>query len=159
MAIASTVQQYMTKHGLRYDVLAHPHSHNSMETAQLAHVPGNCLAKSVILSADDGFVMAVLPSNRHVELGRLGRQLNRSLRLATEDEVASIFPDCEPGAIPPIGTAYGLRTVMDDSLADQDEVYFEAGDHESLIQMSRKDFLAMMEDASHGRFGEHMWHH
>lgn len=159
MAIASTVRQYIAEHGLRYDVLRHPHSHNSSETAQAAHVPGNCLAKSVILGADDGYLMAVLPATRQIELGRLGRQLNCSLRLATEEEVARLFADCEPGAIPPLGTAYGLPTVLDDSLADQEEIYFEAGDHEMLIQMSRDDFLAMMEDASHGRFGEHSWQH
>jgi len=159
MAIASTVRDYMTEHGLRYDVLTHPHSHNSMETAQLAHVPGSCLAKSVILGADEGFVMAVLPSTHHVQLGRLSRQLNTTLRLATEEEVAQLFADCELGAIPPLGAAYGMRTVMDDSLADQQEIYFEAGDHEKLIQMDRDDFLAMMEEASHARFGEHIWRH
>jgi Ala-tRNA(Pro) deacylase len=159
MAIASTVRDYMTEHGLRYDVLTHPHSHNSMETAQLAHVPGSCLAKSVILGAEEGFVMAVLPSTHHVQLGRLSRQLNTTLRLATEEEVAQLFADCELGAIPPLGAAYGMRTVMDDSLADQQEIYFEAGDHEKLIQMDRDDFLAMMEEASHARFGEHIWRH
>lgn len=161
MAIASTIRDYMDGHGLRYDVLSHPHSHNSMETAQNAHVPGACLAKSVILEDDQGFLMAVLPATQHVQLGRLSKVLNCRLRLATENELARLFTDCEPGAIPPIGAAYGMRMVMDDSLADHPEIYFEAGDHERVIQMSRENFMAMMEmeKASHVRFGEHNWRH
>jgi Ala-tRNA(Pro) deacylase len=159
MAIASKVQEYMSEHGLRYDVLTHPHSHHSMETAQLARVPGNCLAKSVVLEDDDGLLMAVLPSTHHVHLGWLSKAMNRPLRLASEDELSTLFADCEPGAIPPLGAAYGMRMVMDDSLAEQPEIYFEAGDHEKLIQMSRDDFMGMMQDARHVRFSEHHWHH
>lgn len=159
MAIASKVQDYMTQHSLRYDVLTHPHSHNSMETAQLAHIPGKCLAKTVVLEDDNGFLMAVLPSTHHVQLGKLSRTLNCRLRLATERELAKLFDDCELGAIPPLGPAYGMRMVVDDSLSDYPEIYFEAGDHEKLIQMSREDFMAMMEDADHTRFGEHHWRH
>ncbi len=81
--------------------------------------------------------------------------MNAPLRLASEDEISRLFADCEPGAIPPLGAAYGMRTVMDDSLADPQEIYFEAGDHEMLIQMSRDDFLRLMEEASHTRFGVH----
>lgn len=160
MAIASKVQDYMNQRGLRYDVLTHPHSHNSMETAQLAHIPGKCLAKTVVLEDEDnGFLMAVLPSTHHVQLGRLSKTLNCKLRLATEDEIARLFEDCELGAIPPVGAAYGMRMIVDDSLADYPEIYFEGGDHEQLIQMSRDDFMAMMERADHMHFGEHQWRH
>jgi Ala-tRNA(Pro) deacylase len=159
MAIATRLQDYMSSRGLRYDVLTHPHSHNSMQTAELAHVPGDSVAKSVILEDEKGYLMAVLPSTEHVRLGQLGRELNARLRLATEADVARLFDDCEPGAIPPIGAAYGLRTMFDDRLSEQEEIYFEAGDHERLIQVSREDFLAMMGDAAHARFGERHWHH
>lgn len=158
MAIASRVHDYMTRHGLRYDVLDHPPSHCSMETAQLAHVPGDSLAKTVVLEDDYGYLMAVLPSTQHVRLGWLGKELNCRLRLASEAEIARMFTDCEPGAVPPLGVAYGLRTVVDDSLASKPEIYFEAGDHERLIQMSGADFMAMMAHASHARFGEPRWH-
>jgi Ala-tRNA(Pro) deacylase len=159
MAIASKVHDYIAQYSLRYDVLTHPHSHNSMETAQLAHIPGKCLAKSVVLESDSGFLMAVLPSTHHVQLGKLGKTLNCRLRLATEDELAKLFDDCELGAIPPLGAAYGMRMVVDDSLTDAPEIYFEAGDHENLIQMGREDFIAMMKHADHMRFGAHHRHH
>jgi Ala-tRNA(Pro) deacylase len=156
MAIASRVEDYMARHGVHYDVIAHPHSHSSMETAQLAHVRGELVAKSVVLEDDDGFVMAVLPSTCHVRLGQLSRQLNRNLRLATESELSSLFADCDLGAIPPVGLAYGVPTVMDEALANQPEIYFEAGDHEMLIRMKRDDFGVLMSHADHASFAARM---
>lgn len=159
MAIASKVQDYMAQHGLRYDVLTHPHSHNSMQTAHLAKVPSQALAKSVVLEDDSGYLMAVLPSTHHVQLGKLGKELNSRLRLASERDLERMFDDCDLGAIPPIGAAYGMRMIVDDSLFAENEIYFEAGDHEQLIQMSGKDFMAMMGSAGHAHFGEQRWHH
>jgi Ala-tRNA(Pro) deacylase len=153
MAIPQTVESYLTQRGIPYEVVSHAHSHNSAETAELAHVPGDRLAKSVILEDDDGFVMAVLPSTCHIRLGRLSRELNRrGLRLATEKSLPDLFEDCELGAIPPVGLAYGMSTIVDDGIADQPEVFFEAGDHEKLIRMKREDFRTLMDRAGRARF-------
>jgi Ala-tRNA(Pro) deacylase len=150
------LEEYMQRHEIAYDVVTHAHSHNSMETAELAHIPGGRLAKSVVLQDDDGFVVAVLPSTCHVRLGPLSRGLNRKLRLATETALPALFPDCELGAVPPVGLAYGMTTVIDDSLADQPEIFFEAGDHEHLIRMNREAFMALMDHAGHARFAARM---
>jgi Ala-tRNA(Pro) deacylase len=152
MAIARKLEEYMVGRGVAYDVVMHPHSHSSMETAERAHVPGNCLAKSVVLEDDNGYLMAVLPSTYHVRLSELSRELNRKLRLATEDELKTLFTDCETGAIPPVGTAWGMTTVIDESLATQPEIYFEAGDHERLIRMKGDAFMALMPGAALASF-------
>jgi Ala-tRNA(Pro) deacylase len=116
-------------------------------------VPGNRLAKSVILGDEQGYLMVVLPSNRQVNLGELHRQLNRNLGLATESELGSLFTDCETGALPAMGPAYGLETVVDDLLAEQPDIYFEAGDHEQLIHVSAEVFEVLMGDRiRHGCF-------
>ena len=152
MSIAHTVESYIEERGIPYDVISHEHSHSSAQTAELAHVPGDRLVKSVLLEDDDGYVMAVLPSTCHVRLGRLSRELNRKLRLATEKSLPGVFGDCELGAIPPVGLAYGVATIVDDDIAQQPEVYFEAGDHEKLIRVSREDFRALMDHAGRARF-------
>lgn len=153
MAIASTVSNYLAELDVAYDVLTHPHSATSGESAQAAHVPGNRLAKSVVLEDDNGYLMVVLPSNRQVNLGELHRQLNRNLGLATEGELSNLFKDCEVGALPAVGPAYGLETVVDDTLAEQADIYFEAGDHEQLIHVSAETFQALLgENTRHGYF-------
>ena len=153
MAIASTVSNYLAEHDVAYDVLTHPHTATSGESAQAAHVPGTRLAKSVVLEDEQGYLMVVLPSNRQIDLGELHRQLNRNLGLATEGELGSLFIDCEIGALPAMGPAYGMETVVDDALAEQSDIYFEAGDHEQLIHVSAETFQTLLgESARHGRF-------
>jgi Ala-tRNA(Pro) deacylase len=153
MAIAATVSNYLAEHDVAYDVLMHPHTATSGESAQAAHVPGTRFAKSVVLEDEQGYLMVVLPSDRQINLGELHRQFNRNLGLATEGELGSLFRDCEIGALPAIGPAYGMDTVVDDTLAEQSDIYFEAGDHEQLIHVSAEIFQTLLgEDARHGHF-------
>ena len=94
--------------------------------------------------------MAVLPANCRLELGSLHLLLHRRLGLATEQEVADLFQDCEPGAIPPVGEAYGLEVVVDDSLASQSDIYFEGGDHRALLHVRHAALAGLMPGALHG---------
>jgi Ala-tRNA(Pro) deacylase len=153
MAIAMTVSNYLDQYGVDYDILSHPHTVTSGQSAEAAHVPGTRLAKSVLLEDDGGYLMVVLPSNRQVDLGELHRQMNRSLGLATESELVRLFSDCEIGALPALGPAYGIETVVDDAIAEQPDIYFEAGDHEQLVHVSAETFSTLLGDSTrHGRF-------
>lgn len=156
MAIANTLQRFMTSGGVRYEVLTHPRSYSSSETAESAHIPGDRLAKAVLLVDENGYVLAVLPSTHRIALGQLDRLLQRHLGLATEEEVARLFRDCEVGAIPPFGTAYGIETILDDSLLEQPDIYFEAGDHEELIHLSGEQFRQLVAGVPHARFSRHV---
>ena len=155
MSIAHTLQDFMVRQGIHYDVVLHPQTRSSMETAEAAHIPGDALAKAVILEDEDGFVMAVVPATHYVQLGLLRKQLRCSLRLATERDLARIFRDCATGAIPPLGMIYGLPTVVDDALAGHADLYFEAGDHEELIHMDGSEFDVLFAYAQHGSFSRH----
>jgi Ala-tRNA(Pro) deacylase len=155
MAIATTVSNFLQARDAEYDVLTHPHTATSGESAQAAHVPGTRLAKSVILEDEQGFLMVVLPSSRQVNLQELQRQLNRNLVLAAEHEFGGLFADCEIGALPPIGSAYGVETVVDDAIVEQPDIFFEAGDHEQLIHVSAETFQALLgENIQHGQFSQ-----
>lgn len=149
MAIAKTLQRYLKGAECHYKLVNHPHSGSSMETAEIAHVPGDALAKGVVLRDDAGLLLVVVPSDYHVELDALNALLGRGLALVAEDEVPAIFPDCEPGAVPPLGAAYSIETVWDPeaSLGLQERVYFEAGDHLTLVRVSGKQFHELMAGA------------
>ena len=153
MAIAPLVEDYLSRHGAKYDVVAHPKSHSSHETAQLAHVPGERLVKSVVLEDEDGMLLAVLPSTLSVHIGHLSTQTHRRLRLADEGNLQSVFPDCSLGAIPPLGPAYGVRIILDDSLEAQQDLWFEAGDHQHLVHMTAEQFMALIGPAQRVHFG------
>jgi len=153
MSIPSRLSAYLEQRGTDYEICAHRHSRTSVESARAAHVLPHQVAKSVILEDDAGVVMAVVPADTQVMLREAAHLLGRSgLRLADEERVAELFSDCERGAIPPVGMAWGLPTLVDDELEENPEVYLECGDHERLLRMPRQGFRQLMQDARHGHF-------
>ncbi len=152
MARAMTLEQYLDSHHVPYEVVLHPRTPTSLKAAEAAEIEAGRLAKGVLLEDDRGYMMAVLPASHHLELRRLQQAVGRKLKMATEDEISHIFKDCDPGAIPPLGPAYGVETVLDDSLSAQADLFLEAGDHERLIHLKTLDFMALMPDARHGHF-------
>ena len=155
MTIAARVQHYLDDCGVDYEILEHARTMTSMRTAEAGHISGERLAKAVVLKSDGGYTMAVLPASCHLRLGEVQDYLDRPVGLATEAEVGQLFVDCEFGAIPAIGRAYGLEMIVDDSLAEQPEIYFEGGDHMSLIHVNATGFQRLTADARHGRFSRH----
>ncbi len=152
MAPALTIQQYLDAQGVAFDVLAHAPTISSRQTAAFAHVSADKLAKAVMLKADAGYLLVVMPASRDLEWRALEICLDRNVSLATEEEIVWLLPDCTCGAVPPIGEAYGIETVVDESIAEQPDIYFEAGDHTTLVHMSGPAFCAVMAHAKHGRF-------
>ena len=143
--------------GLRvpYEVSEHVRTETSGETAQVAHVPGDTLAKGVLLEDEAGPVLAVLRSTHHVDVELLNRALDRRLALAPEERLKAWFDDCALGALPIAGRAYGVETVVDTSLAGVEEVCFEAGDHRHLVHIDADGFARVMETAKRANFSVH----
>ena len=159
MSIPARLSSYLEERGVRYEVCPHEHSHSSAETARSAHVASHRLAKSVILEHDGGRMMAIVPADRQVMLGELSRLVDRrDLRLADEDAIAEMFSDCDRGAVPTLGMAWGVETIVDDELASGEEVYLESGDHENLLRLSKEQFQALMQSARHGHFSREPIH-
>ena len=158
MTIASKLKNYLHQREVEYQVVAHSHSEYSMETAAKAHVHGDALAKGVLVKDDDGYLLLVLPADYHIELESLHKFLGQKVAMVDEATLKEIFSDCELGAVPPIGMAYGIKTIWDpkSSLGKQDEVFFEAGDHQSLVQMSGVQFHELMAPAERGVFSHHV---
>jgi Ala-tRNA(Pro) deacylase len=156
MAIALTLERYLDAHNVKYDVIAHAPTNSSMQTAKTCRISGDRLAKAVLLRDDVGYALAVLPASHQIRLAELKRQFGDDVDLATEREIEGLFQDCARGAIPALGDCYGLDMVVDDSIEEQPEVYFEGGDHATLIHMSNAQFAGLTATARHGCFsGRH----
>lgn len=138
------IRGYLKENRVRYEAMLHRPESTASRRAHSVHVPGDQVAKSVLVRADDRFVLAVLPSTHRVDLDRLGRVLESPrVRLATEDELAGIFVDCERGAVPPFGRLYGLETVVDTSLAAWAEIVVEANLRHEDLRLRYRDFEAI----------------
>jgi Ala-tRNA(Pro) deacylase len=152
MTIARKLQDYIDGQGIAYDTVAHHRTATTSQSARAARVPGSRLAKSVVVHHEMGYVLAVVPSTHRIELGTLQDVMDKRIGLASEDEVVSLFEDCDTGAIPPIGGAYDVPVILDESLGNAADIYFEGGDHRTLVHVSGKDFRNLTSDAQQARF-------
>ncbi len=137
------IADFLKQEKVKFDLLPHHDTYNAQRMAQTLHVSGHHVAKTVLLRADGGkaYVVAVLPASRTVDLELVSELLGgRAIEVASESEVAEHFPDCELGALPPFGSYYGMMTLVDASLDDEDEILFEGNTHHESIRMQFEDF-------------------
>ena len=149
MTIPITIQDYLNRAGVPYDVMLHERTSCALENAEAAHIPTDTLAKGVLLRCPNSYVLATVPASRHVRLNEVGSCLHQSVRLATEEEITDLFSDCAPGAIPALGDAYDIYTIIDDRLEGLSDIYFEGGDHYSLVHLKGADFDELTDDYFH----------
>lgn len=153
MAIAQSVQQFMYRRDVTYDVATHDKTGCSPATAREGAVPMVNLAKGVLVKRREGYLLAIVPATCQVQLSAVGSWVGQPVGLATEAEVSAIFDDCDPGSVPPVAGAYGLLAVMDDRLEGLQDVYFEGGDHCTLVHVNSREFHRMMLGVPHARIG------
>lgn len=150
MAIAISVQDYLESCSAQYDLLPHPKTSSAMASARTANINAHQLAKGVVLKdVDNNYLMAVIPADNRLSVGALSFMLDRDLSLVHEWELDDIFPDCESGAVPCLGQAYGMDIVWDEQLSQSRDVYFESGDHRQLVHLDQREFHNIMEPFLH----------
>jgi Ala-tRNA(Pro) deacylase len=135
------VREFLDIHGTKYIVISHSKAYTAQGIAAISHISGRELAKTVIVKLDGDLAMAVLPASYQVDLALLRKATGvREAELATEHEFKRHFPDCETGAMPPFGNLYGIPVYVDETLAEDREIAFNAGSHYELIKLAYKDF-------------------
>ncbi len=131
------LQRFLDENDVKYVAIKHSKAYTAQEVAASAHIPGKEVAKTVIVKLDGEMAMAVLPASYSVNFDQLKHVTGASVvELATEEEFKDRFPDCDVGAMPPFGKLYDMQTFMAASLAEDEQIAFNAGSHTELIKMS-----------------------
>lgn len=139
------LREYLDSHEVRYVVLSHSPAYTAQEIARAAHIPGQEMAKTVMVRLDDELVMIVMPAPAKIRFDLLRRASGASqVELAREKDFAGLFPGCELGAMPPFGNLYEVPVIVDEALTEDEEIFFNAGTHTELIRMSYADFEALV---------------
>lgn len=154
MAVTASVQEFLRTANVAYTVFPHLPAYTAQEEAAVTHVPGRDWAKAVICFADDQPIQAVVPADLAVDLERLLMLVGaETIRLARENELGWLFPDCELGAMPPLGPLYKQRVFVDEALAAEDQIVFNGGSHRDAVSMRYIDFAALTHPIV-GRFAQ-----
>jgi Ala-tRNA(Pro) deacylase len=135
------LKDFLDEEKVKYVTISHSPAYTAQKIASTAHVSGKELAKTVIVKVDGKMAMAVLPASYMVDFDLLKQaSAANEVELASEEEFKGLFPDCEPGAMPPFGNLYGMEVYVAQTLAEDDEIVFNACSHTLLIRMSYGDF-------------------
>lgn len=142
MNILELCHRYLSENGIQFAHSIHPAAYTAREIASATCIPATDLAKVVIYHGRNGYGMLVLPADEIVDGDRLNHLLGLShVRLATEHELAQLFPYCELGAMPPFGSLFELPTFVDEKIPHKEYIAFSAGTHRDVIHMKTADFL------------------
>lgn len=145
MAVLKKLKKFLDEAKISYEVFTHPLAYTADEIAARQHMSSKEMAKVVMLLVDGKLVMGVIPGSLKVNLHNTRESLRAGeVRLATEDEFISHFPECEIGAEPPFGNLFGLRMIVDPALAKDEFIYFNAGNHVQTVRMKYLDFAALV---------------
>lgn len=160
MSVAPQVLNHLNQQHIHFDQLLHPYSETALSTARVSHIPSRCMAKAVVLESQrpaaswrnrgaspifgkEDYVMAVIPADNRLLLHRINNLLKMDLKLVAENKLLHLFTDCAPGAIPIDAAPYAMRSVWDIALQDEDTLYFEGGDHETLVCVQKEALPAL----------------
>jgi Ala-tRNA(Pro) deacylase len=135
------LRDFLDAQHVPYHAIVHRRDYTAQAAAADTHTPGREFIKTILLAVDNGYALAVLPADQHADLAKVRRALGATdVSLASEEEMQQCFPDCEPGALPPFGHLYDLPVLMSRTLEEDEQITFNAGNHEVALRMQRRDF-------------------
>ena len=135
------LEDFLLVRGVHFEKHHHRRTNTAKGLAEAEGVSGYEVAKPVIVRSGKNYTMCVLPAPCRVDLKRVNAALGSSdTRLATEKELAGLFPDCELGAEPPFGNMFGMKTIMDPKLKEDDYLLAQSGTHTDSVRMRRQDW-------------------
>jgi Ala-tRNA(Pro) deacylase len=142
---AQRLKGYLDLNKIKYVSVVHSEAYTAQEIAELTHIAGKELAKTVIVKKDGQMTMAVLPASHKIDWDLLKEATGADkIGLADEKEFEGMFPDCEIGAMPPFGNLYGMEVYVEESLTKDREIAFNSGSHIELVKLSYEDFSRLI---------------
>jgi Ala-tRNA(Pro) deacylase len=146
MALLEKLRVFLDGNRAEYTHTVHPLAYTAREVASAEHLPAREVAKTVVIFGDDGYYMLVVPASRLVDFQEVRITLGFThARLATEEELTRLFPDCELGAMPPFGNLYDLPVYLDSALAAEEMIAFNGGTHRDVVHMRTAQFRYLVQ--------------
>lgn len=145
MPLLEKLRIFLEENHAEYSHTVHSLAYTAREVASAEHLPAREVAKTVIVHGDNGYHMLVLPSNKLVDFQEIRMALGFThARMVPETELTRLFPDCELGAMPPVGNLYGMPVYLDSGLAGEDMITFNAGTHRDVVHMRTGEFRRLV---------------
>jgi Ala-tRNA(Pro) deacylase len=144
MAICSKLKEFLDERKVFYQTITHPQAFTMQETAAASGISGRSVAKTVVVKSNGTLALCVLPATSMVDFAALNALMGvERVRLATEDDFAGTFEECEIGAYCPFGHLYGLPVYMDEAMGRSKTMAFNAGTHRDMVEIEVEDYCRL----------------
>ena len=146
MMCKERLEAYLREQQAPFEEQHHRVAYTAQDVAAIEHISNKLMAKVVMVFADGRLTMLVLPASHRIDLTRVGPATGaKEVFLAGEREIATAFPDCEIGAMPPFGNLYGVPVYVDRLLAEDETIVFQAGTHVDTLSMKYADYARLVQ--------------
>ncbi len=143
---ANTLKEYLDNECVAHRSITHSQTFTAQRTAEVTHIKGMKLAKTVVVDVDGRTCMVVMPAHFHLDIDKLRRATGAThVRMVSETELKALFPDCETGAMPPFGNLYGMEVFVQQDLVHDKEIAFNACNHTEVIEVPFHDFQRLVQ--------------
>lgn len=163
MAISKTILNYLEKNKYKYEIVEHKTTYTAWDKAQTEKVKPQEIAKTLVIKADNEYVLALVPSNRNLDKGKLLKIINAGKKKAGEKTAKKIDFAKEAwmkknipgkvGAVPPFKGLVKLEIYLDNLLAKNKKIQVGSGEYTCSVQISVKEFLEK-EEVIKGSFSQ-----
>lgn len=138
------IDNYLEKNGITHRWVAHRPAYTAPETAASAHIRGKDFAKTVVVRLNGKLAMTVMPANEKIVPTRLSKMVGvKDVEIVPETEFMNSFPGCEPGAMPPFGSMFGMPVFVSATLAKDHTIACNAGSHTDCVMLSFADYVKL----------------
>jgi Ala-tRNA(Pro) deacylase len=135
---------FLKQHNVTFEEIEHKPVYTSEQAAKVRGMSMESGAKSLLLKTEKDFVLVILPGNKRLDSKLLKSYLSvKNIRFATPEEVENVM-GCQIGACYPFGNLIGIRTLMDKSMTDCKEIFFNPGVHNKSIKMKLIDYQELV---------------
>jgi len=134
------LKRFLDENDVKFTAIQHSRACTAQEIAEMTHIPGKELAKTVMIGMSGDLAMAIVPASHLVDFKCLTSIAGAEATLADEGDFVELFPNCDVGAMPPFGNLYGLAVYVAEALAEDEYIAFSAGSHAEVIRLLYKDF-------------------
>ena len=138
------LKTFLDENGVKYTLIQHSRAFTAQEIAELTHIPGKELAKTVMVMIAGEVAMAVVPASHLVDFKCLSDVAGIMVDLADEGDFVELFPNCDVGAMPPFGNLYDMSVYVSEPLAEDEFIAFSAGSHAEVIRLEYADFARLV---------------
>ena len=145
MTVPYKLKDYLNRNNVNYTMYYHNPANETRELMRNLDLFEKEFVKTFIVQTEDGYAMTVLPIGRKIDLELFKNASSKSeVKLADLNQVKSLFPDCEEGAIPPLGNLYKLPVYVSPAVKKRREIVFRAGTHTDTIKMRYEDYQKLV---------------